>query len=127
MVAVVLWDSLRWVYARGIVEYLRAWGNLHWFLYHFFSVPVLLQSFFAPFHRLREKKLRGFDLEDWASVIAVNTLMRFVGMIVRGVFLALAVASQLALLVLGAVFFILFATCFVSAPILVIMGIFFIF
>ena len=112
---------------RGVAEYLRAWINIHWFLYHYFSVPVLLRSFFAPFHRLRERRMRGFDLEDWASVIAVNVLMRFVGMIVRSVFLLLALASELLLLLSGAVLFAFFATVFISVPLLIFMGIIFLF
>jgi len=125
--ALVFWDMFRWLWVRGVAEYLRAWINIHWFLYHYFSVPVLLRSFFAPFHRLRERRMRGFDLEDWASVIAVNVLMRFVGMIVRSVFLLLALASELLLLLSGAVLFAFFATVFISVPLLIFMGIIFLF
>ena len=125
--ALVFWDMFRWLWVRGVAEYLRAWINIHWFLYHYFSVPVLLRSFFAPFHRLRERRMRGFDLEDWASVIAVNVLMRFVGMIVRSVFLLLALASELLLLLSGAVLFAFFAKVFISVPLLIFMGIIFLF
>ncbi len=107
---------------RGVAEYLRAWINIHWFLYHYFSVPVLLRTFFAPFHRLRERRMRGFDLEDWASVIAVNALMRVVGMVVRATFLFIALAVELAAFVVGALFFALFTALVISVPLLFILG-----
>lgn len=123
----IFFDALRWLFARGIKEYFHAWGNLHWFLYHYFSVPVLARTFFAPFHRLRERRARGFDPEDWASVLAVNTLMRFVGMIVRSVFLVVALLSQFALLIVATGLFALFVSIFVSVPALAIIGIMLIF
>ena len=123
----VFWDMFRWLFSRGVTEYLRLWGNIHWFLYHYFSVPVLLRSFFAPFHRLRERRMRGFDLEDWASVIAVSVLMRFVGMIVRSVFLLLALASEFLLFLVGGILFAFFTTVFISVPLLIFMGIIFLF
>jgi len=118
----VFWDMFRWLWVRGVAEYLRAWINIHWFLYHYFSVPVLLRTFFAPFHRLRERRMRGFDLEDWASVIAVNALMRVVGMVVRATFLFIALAVELAAFVVGALFFALFTALVISVPLLFILG-----
>ncbi len=127
MAALIAWDILLWLWTRGISEYILAWKNLHWFLYHYFSVPVLIQTFFAPFRRLSERRARGFDLEDWAGVFAVNTLMRVVGVVVRSAFLVVALASQVVLFLAAGAVFILFASAFISIPALIIAGLIFIF
>ena len=116
-------DALIWLYQRGIAEYFRAWGNIHWFLYHYFSVPVLLRTFFAPFHRIREYRARGFDLEDWAGVFIVNNLMRFVGIVVRSCVFVLAFFAQILAAVFGFLFLVLLASSLIIAPVFILVGI----
>lgn len=106
---------IHWLYGEGVREYMRAWANYHWFLYHFFSVGILLQTLFAPWHRLQERKKRGFDVEEIASRIVINTVLRLLGFVMRLVVLALAVLSQIGLFFLGA--FLFFA--FISSPVFI--------
>lgn len=102
----VIASYLWWQYQNGLQEFVRAWMNLHWFLYNFFSIPLLVKSFFAPFHRMEAKKDRGFDPENIAEVIVVNIMMRFVGMLVRSTIILIGVAAEGVLLVAGTLIFI---------------------
>lgn len=105
-----------WLYGEGVSEFFRAWMNYHWFLYHFFSVPVLLRTFFAPWRRMQEAHTRGFDPERIAERLIINTVLRCTGIAIRSVFLIGALASQLLLLVIGAFLFIYFIASPVSVP-----------
>lgn len=110
MVLVVFAELFAWIYGEGVNEFLKAWRNLHWFFYHFFSVPVLIRTLFRPLKRLQEKYGRGFDPERFFENLIINAVMRFAGFLVRLAFLVLAAVSQVVVLIFGAVFFILFLT-----------------
>jgi len=99
--ALIAGEYLWWQYEAGLVLMFEAWMNVQWFLLHFFSVPELLKSLFAPFHRMRERKKQGFDLEDMFEVFAINILMRIVGALVRLVFIVAGLAAQVVAFVIG--------------------------
>jgi len=42
---IIFFDYMAWHYGAGVKEYLKAWMNIQWFWYHFFSMPVLLKSY----------------------------------------------------------------------------------
>lgn len=111
----LLGEYIAWHYTAGIREYIRAWANIHWFFYHYFSISALARSFFAPFHRIQEARKRGFNPEDWFEVFIVNTLMRAVGMLVRTSFIAVGLAAEIVMFCIG-VFGFLF---FIFAPVVI--------
>lgn len=90
----VLGEYLWWHYTSGAREMLRAWMNVHRFLFHFFSIPILFRTFFAPFHRIQERRRAGFNPEDFFETLVVNVLMRVVGAIVRTAFIIVGVLAQ---------------------------------
>lgn len=68
------------------------WGistNFLWFFLYFFSVPILLKTFFAPWRKLQEHT-HGFAPNEFFGNVIVNFVMRVIGMIVRGATLVLA-------------------------------------
>ena len=101
-----------------------AWMNIERFLVNFFSLPLLARSFFAPFRKMQEKKAPGFDPENIAEVFVANLVSRFIGMLVRGVLIILGVVTEVAVLIIGFIFYLtaLFSPLFVPASIL--LGIF---
>jgi hypothetical protein len=73
-----------WHYGRGLADMFGVFGNLNWFLFHFFSIPVLLRTFFSPFQRLSERYGGNIlDLGYMLGSFAVNVVMRLVGMVLR--------------------------------------------
>lgn len=110
MALIVFAELFAWIYGEGVNEFLKAWRNLHWFFYYFFSVPILTRTLFGPLKRLQEKYGRGFDPERFFENLIINAVMRFAGFLVRLAFLVLAAISQVVVLIFGAIFFILFLT-----------------
>jgi hypothetical protein len=100
---------LKWHYTRAFKDIYGIWLNLIWFVWHFFSVELLLKSFFSPWHRLTEEKSEQFSFEDLFSRIIVNFLMRVVGAIIRTVAIFMAVVFEVIVIVSGALFFVIWA------------------
>ncbi|MEK7576174.1 MAG: hypothetical protein AAB482_00605 [Patescibacteria group bacterium] len=112
----LLGEYLSWHYSLGVVEFTRAWGNIHWFLFHYFSIPTLLASLFAPFHRIQERRTRGFDPQNWFEVFIINTLMRLVGAIVRLIVIAVGVFAQAVAVCIGGASFLLYVAAPITIP-----------
>ena len=68
----------------------RLIGRTYWFEWHFFSVGILLHSFFEPWKRLGEEKSEKFQLEQWLQATTINALMRLIGMCFRALILVFA-------------------------------------
>lgn len=72
---------LIWHYSTAFTDIRRLQKNITWFIYHFFSVELLLKTLFMPFRRLS-----GSEVEKKESVfdkIVINVVMRIVGFFVR--------------------------------------------
>lgn len=120
-------EYLRWQYAEGASELVRAWVNVQRFLLDFFSVKTLAKSFFAPFHRMQERKKRGFDAEDIAQVFVANMVTRFVGMFIRSILIVLGLAAEICGAVAGGVFLVLAFLAPIVVPGAIIVGIWLLF
>lgn len=112
----------RWHYGTALFDILRVWGNFLWLSLHFFSTKTLVSTLFSPFMRMQEEypEKGHFDPEYFAGTILVNTIMRFVGFLVRLVFILLSLIAFSLVFVLGSMFLVLwifapiFLTSFIS-------------
>jgi hypothetical protein len=64
-------------------EILKAWRNFLTFNLNYFSVPVLLRTLFAYFHKYSWDYPRGFDLLIYLEVAMSNFVSRVIGAIMR--------------------------------------------
>jgi hypothetical protein len=90
-----------WHYSRAFAEIWNTCTNYIWAVWHFFSVPILLRTFFAPWHKMDVQYGKGFDVENFFGPLIVNTIMRLVGMILRAVIIAIGLAGILIIFLLG--------------------------
>ena len=72
-----------WHYTRAFHDIFHVFKNFMWFLYNFFSIPLLLKGLFSPLWRLGERYKKGFDVPGLAGTFIVNSIMRVVGALVR--------------------------------------------
>lgn len=98
---------VKWHYGRGLRELFGVVGNFLWFITHFFSFKLLIKTLFTPWKRLGENYEGGFNLEAFASVFVVNTLMRVVGFCTRVIILSIGLVAYTFILVLAFLIFIL--------------------
>ncbi len=96
---------VRWHYGQALKGIYEITGNLVWFIWHFFSIGLMLRTFFAPWQRLHEERVRGFDLEGYFSAMIINIVMRCVGILIRAVFIAVGITAIAAVIAGGAFVF----------------------
>jgi hypothetical protein len=97
--ATVLGHYFIWHYGRAIRDLTRIYKNLIAFTFNFFSVPILVASFFAPWRRMGEDyPERSVEPFDYFSVFLVNLIMRLVGIVMRGIVIVLGMAFTLLLI-----------------------------
>ena len=106
---------LGWHYSSAYVDMVRVWKNFLWFIVHFFSIPTLAGSLFAPLNRLDEGYKKGDTIEGKAETLIANTLVRFIGFILRSFLIVLGLVMLLGVLIGGLVGFVIWTL----APLLV--------
>ncbi len=126
MLLTILHHYLAWHYTRAFKEILHVAKNLVWFTVHFFSLPQLLRSFFAPYRRMTEGRGNAFNLEDLASFVIIGLISRIIGMMLRSVVILTGLFSLCILLTLIIATFIFWITAPLAIVILIIIGLRFI-
>lgn len=114
---------LRWHYTSAFRSILFIWIDLLWFVYHFFSVPMVVRTFLSPWKRLGEEPRVGFHPQEFFEALVTNTMMRIVGVIIRTVFLLMAALSLVAMLFAGVVMLLIWPFLPFMAGGLVIVGV----
>ena len=97
----ILASYVTWHYGMALRSGVLLFNNFLIFLFHFFSVSLLLKTYFSKFGRLGERYKRGLNLESLLSTFLINTLMRVVGAVVRTIFILLGLVSIAVTIVLG--------------------------
>ena len=92
---------LVWHYSAALVAWRRIYGNILWFLSHFFSVALLFRTLFSPWRRLAENYPGRLVPTAIAETLVVNFLMRLVGLTIRVIFLSFAFAVLAGAFLLG--------------------------
>ncbi len=93
---------LVWHYTLAIRDFAIIIGNLLWFLYHYFSIPILLKTLFSPWRRLSEGYSHNIlKPGDFFSTLIVNSLIRIFGFVVRSVMILVGILMWLSSLVLS--------------------------
>jgi len=92
-----------WHYSRGLKDYARFFLTFLWFVYNFFSIPILLGSLFSPWRRMGEAYHAGFSPSAFFSSLIVNTLMRVVGLCVRTVVIIIGTVALITTALLGSI------------------------
>jgi hypothetical protein len=89
---------LSWHYSQAFVDIYHNSKTLLWFVYYFFSLPILLKTFFAPWKRMDMEKPDHEHMSDKLGRLLINTLMRLIGMFLRTIFILIGLAVMAGLL-----------------------------
>lgn len=103
---VMVFDYLYWHFIEMPEKLLKVWGNFIFFGLHIFSVPMLLQSLFAPYKKYNYFTARGFDFSDWAQTHIFNAFSRIIGFVLRFFLIFFGIILTLFMFIFGAVVFV---------------------
>ncbi|MCD6410565.1 hypothetical protein J7K92_01330 [bacterium] len=118
----VLGEYIKWHYCEMPKEIQRGWFNYLKFYLNYFSVPILLKTFFTPWRRYSWSYGRGFSFSRYFEVFISNMSTRIIGMIVRTFLIIAGIIVDLFVLVFGAGFYLIWFFLPVIIIILFVMG-----
>ncbi|MCC7004901.1 hypothetical protein IT397_03225, partial [Candidatus Nomurabacteria bacterium] len=96
----------KWHYGRAFIDIYSVSENFIWFLYNFFSIELLLQTFFTPWKRMKERYKGGLRIGNFLATLFINTLMRIIGMLMRTFVIIFGIASIILFVLLTLAFYI---------------------
>ncbi|MBI2644033.1 MAG: hypothetical protein HYW95_00795 [Candidatus Wildermuthbacteria bacterium] len=100
MAAILFLQFLQWFFLKAPLRILKNWKTVLLFNLEYFSLGVLLRTFFAPWKQIRWQRKRGFDPGDFLYVAGSNIISRWIGAGVRGSLIGLGIFAEI-ILVLG--------------------------
>ena len=112
---------INWHFFEMPQEILRIWKGFLRFNLNFFSLRMLVRTFFAPWHKYQYSYGRGFDFKRYLETFSFNALARVMGAMVRTILIIIGLVSEFFLFCFGVIVF--FA--WILLPILFIAGIIF--
>lgn len=80
---------------------LKAWKNLLLFNLNYFSIPLLLKTFFSPWRSYQWSYGRGFDFKIYLEAFLSNAIMRAIGAFLRFFLIILGIALEILIFFLG--------------------------
>lgn len=102
-------------------EILKAWRNFLLFNLKFFSVGLLLKTFFSYWRNNKWSSPRSFDIGGFFSAAAGNLISRILGALMRSLLIVVGILAEIFILAVGAVIL----AAWIVLPAVLILGILF--
>jgi hypothetical protein len=80
---------------------LKAWKNFLWFNLEYFSIPLLLKTFFSPWRRYTWSYGRGFSFKRYLDAFVSNAIFRGLGAVVRLILIVVGIFLEIIIFFAG--------------------------
>ncbi len=121
VLVMVLGQGLIWQFFDMPKAILKAWKNFLLFNLNYFSVPILLKTFFSHWRRYHYSYGRIFEAWRNIETFVFNMMSRIIGAILRTVFIILGLFIEVLIILGGTVIFL----GWLVLPFLLILGLIF--
>jgi hypothetical protein len=101
----IILQYLIWQFFDVPRQLLLAWKNFLLFNLNYFSVPLLLRTFFSPWRRYKWSYGKGFDARRYLEVFFSNLTSRILGAIVRSFLVAAGLIVEILIIFSGLIAF----------------------
>lgn len=101
---------LKWKFVDSNRDFLKAWFEFLKFGLNIFSVPLLLRTFFWPWHRYQSIYPSGFDPKEVFIVFFGNIMSRVIGVLLRTFFILIGLIFEVFIFLLGFILFLIWFT-----------------
>ena len=102
---------------------LGVWENYILFALNYFSLALLLKSFFSPWRRYRWTYPKAFNVTEFLETFISNAYSRFIGALIRICLIVIGIIFQLFVILAGLVVFLVW----ILLPFIIIFGLLFVF
>lgn len=99
---------------------LKAWKNFLLFNLNYFSIPLLLKTFFSPWRRYKWSYGKGFDIKRYLEAFFSNLISRILGAVMRSFLIFIGFLVEIFIVFAG----IIVLLGWLALPILLIFGIY---
>ncbi len=96
---------LFWQFFEMPGNILKAWRNFLLFNLNYFSIPLLLKTFFSPWRRYQWAYGKGFDIKRYFEAFFSNLISRILGAMVRLVLILVGLLIEIFIIFGGMIIF----------------------
>ena len=96
---------ISWHCLEAPINILKAWKNFLLFNLNYFSIPLLLKTFFSPWHRYKVSYGKGFDFQRYLEAFFSNLIFRILGAIVRSFLIFIGLSVEVFIIFSGLIIF----------------------
>lgn len=114
-----LW--LEWHFFDVSKNILIAWKNYLKFNLDYFSVPLLIKTFFSPWRKYKMSYDKGFNIKKYFETLSFNMMSRIIGAFLRLFFIFFGILIEILIFFIGGIIFI----SWIILPALLLIGIFY--
>lgn len=100
-------DFFIWFGKEVPLRILKAWRNMVWFAFYYFSLPTLILTLFAPWRRYSWSYKGGFSIGGYLEALASNFFSRIIGAAMRLPIIGVGMTAVFLVFLAGAAVFIL--------------------
>lgn len=97
----IFFQWLSWQFFEVPVNILKAWKNFLLFNLNYFSLSLLLKTFFSPWRKYRWSYGKGFDIERYLEAFFSNLISRLFGAILRTILIFIGVGAEVLIFFIG--------------------------
>lgn len=105
MASNLILDFILWFGKEIPLSILKAWRNTVWFTFHYFSLPTLMLTLFAPWRRYSWTYKGGFSIGGYFEALASNLFSRIIGATMRLPVIAAGLVAAVLAFCAGAIAF----------------------
>lgn len=91
-----VFSYIRWHYTSALRDLFSLIGNFLWFVYHFFSIPILTRTLFRP---IETKKVVARRISSSIGALITDIFSRIIGFLLRSLFI---MTGLIMLVIIGA-------------------------
>ena len=105
MVQNIFLQYLVWQFWEMPGNILKAWGNFLKFGINYFSLPLLLRTFFSPWRQYKWSYGKGFDIGRYLEVFISNLISRTLGAVLRVFLIIIGILVEVFIIFAGMIIF----------------------
>ncbi len=96
---------LEWEYRDTPKSILMVWKNFLVFGLDYFSLPILLRTFFSPWKKYHSSYVGIFNVWENIEALIFNAMSRIIGAIIRLIFVIFGIAFEILIFISGIIVF----------------------
>ena len=103
----LLISAFSWYFFERPRSIIMVWKTILLFNLNYFSVPILIKTYFSPWRKYRSSYSGTFEFGKNIESFVFNSMSRIIGAILRTFFILLGIITGLLILLLGLVLVVL--------------------